>query len=1027
MKKITAFLFALVCCCNAATAAPVVIENFEGYEVNTKWKMWDRWGNPVNSTATVIADPTNSSNHVLKVTVKGWNCFPEFVVPEEYKGVKILDRFKTIRFRFYRPSSDQNDYKQMHVFFGSDVQYDDNGGYPYQGDRNTWQQRSYNIVNVPSGSTATTLHLGIHCDVSEYYIDDVMLYGEYDDYVTYDSQKLDMSGQNSSTTYKSYTTPTYIPKDTKLDFYTARYMDIYAPFAGEGTLNIYSGGERTYLGEHSNKKYQDWSKFTGDVHVYPYKSLNSGNGFYGLVMGTNGKSFSPEDIDAGINEGKACNALANNRVFLHNGSAIAFENGTRGAIYGELNTEAGSRIYGYYKATAGTGAYLIVGGNNTDATMAGRIAPMESNGKPLVTSLVGLIKDGTGTYTLTANDNVISGAMRIRNGRMNICNDAAAAEKGRLSGGTGTPGSNAPVAYVFCKGVLGGTGNIAGIVDLYGTLEPGTAEPGRLLVKDFVSNAKATIIMHPDATLRFKVKSAAEYDQLVVNNAVEYKNTTELFDVTSENKPRIRVSLMDDDEVKVGDTYTVLTVPSSLAIADKWKLLFPTRYTWKAEEVQNANNTYSLVLTVTSLKDDPANAGNKEDGGDIIGEDEKVPEHFGPDGDTKSWRQYAEEKGLRIGVAVATYRTPLDQSTDSRTAIVRKEYNMVVNENELKWESCEPSQGTFNYGGGDGLLYFANNNKMYMRGHTLAWHSQVAQWVSADGKKNDKAWTKSQLMAILKNHILNVVGHFKGRIGEWDVVNECLDDDQSIVRTNPDGYKLRASSIWTTVCGEAFIDSAFVWAHQADPTAKLYLNDYDNETLGKAKTQAFYNLAKRLKKNGIPIDGVGFQCHLNAGSVDAPAIGKNIERFAPLGLECAITELDLGTNSNSEADLQLQARDYYRIVKTAMEQPHCRSVLIWGISDDLSWRSSNPLPWNSSAAKKPAYYGVLAALKDAKVSQAIPGDVDGDGNVTIADANMIVNYFLGIAQKNFNADAADVDGDGRITMSDANAIIISLP
>lgn len=1016
MKRLLIIIICALACSFRVSAAPLVIENFDGTPVGTKWKMWDRWGNPISSTAEVIADPKNSSNHVLKVTVNGWNCFPEFPVPSEYKGAKILERFKTIRFRFYRPTSDQNDYKQMHVFFGSDVQYDDNGGYPYQGDRNIWQNRSYNIVNVPATSTATTLHLGIHCDVSEYYIDDVSLYGEYDDYVTYESQTLDLSGQNTSTTYKTYTTPTYIPKDTKLDFYTARYADIYAPFAGEGTLNIYSGGERTYLGEHSGKKYEDWSRFTGDVHVYPYKKLGSGNGFYGLVMGTNGKTFSPENIDDGINSGKACNALANNRVFLHDGATIAFENGTRGAIFGELNTEAGSRIQGYYKSST-NGSYVIVGGLNTDATMAGTIAPYGSDA-------IGIIKDGTGIYTLTANNNKITGGIRVRNGRVNICNDASAAEKSKLSGGTGTPSGTMPVAYVFGNGVLGGTGNIAGIVDVYGTVEPGTEAPGTLKVKNFVSNTKATLVMHPNASLRFKVKSATEYDQLLVNNAVEYSTATELIGVTSDAKPRIKVVLMDDDVIKVGDKFAVLTTPQKLDIANNWKVSFPKSYTWKAEEEQNTDGTYSLVLSVTSLKDDPDNADDGEnEGEDVIGKEEIVPESFGPDGDTKSLRQYAEEKGLRIGAAIASYRVPLDNSSDARTAIAKKEFNMVVNENELKWESCEPSQNNFTYGGGDGLLYFASNNKQYMRGHTLVWHSQVAEWVSVDGKKNDKGWTKQQLMDILKNHITNVVTHYKGRIGEWDVVNECLDDDQSIVRTNPNGYKLRASSIWTTVCGEAFIDSAFVWAHRADPNAKLYLNDYDNETLGTAKAQAFYNLAKRLKQSGRPIDGVGFQCHLDAGHVDAPAIGKNIERFAPLGLECAVTELDLGIKSTSTEDQQLQARDYYRVVKTAMEQSHCRSVLIWGLTDDLSWRSSNPLPWNGSVQKKPAYYGVRQALKDAKVVNQLLGDVNTDGKVDVEDANMLVNYVLGLNPEGFEKAVADVDGDGKISVSDANAIV----
>lgn len=1023
MKKITSVLVGLLASVASAMATPIVVENFEGYPVGTQWKMWDRWGNPVTSTAEVIADPTNANNKILKVTVKGWNCFPEFPVPEEYAGKKIKDIFTSVRFRMYRPSTDNNDYKQLHVFFGSDVQYDCSGQYPYQGDRNVWQQRSYDIVNVPEGSTATALRLGIHCDISEYYLDDIMLYGQFDDYKTYDSQELNICTKNSSSSYTVYTTPTFIPEGKYLNVYTSRYTDFNAPFAGSGTLNIYGGGERTYLGEHNNKKYPDWHLFNGDVHIYPYKAVEGSAGFYGVVMATNGKTFSPEDIDNCIADGKACDMLRNNRVFLHNGAAMAFENGTRAAQYGELNTEAGSRIYGYYKATAGTGAYLIVGASNTDAIMAGRIAPMESSGKPLATCLVGLIKDGKGTYTITANDNCISGALRVRDGRVDICNDAVAAQKSKLSGGTGTPANNNAVAFVLGKGVLGGTGNIAGIVDVYGTLEPGTATKcGTLTMKDYVAGAKTSLRMHPGGMLRFKIRSADDYDRLVVASDIMLSNQTEDF-TTSEEMPRVKIVLTEDYDVKVGDEFLLLTA-TQRTDADKWKwnVSFPSKLSWKIEERRNADGTYSLLLTVTSLEDDPGNTGGDDDNDKKDEEDEVIPESFGDDGSGKTLRDYADASRLHIGVAVPVSRLDVLNLSDAYAKIIRNEFNMVVTENELKFDWVEPSQNTFNYADGDRLLSVAEANGMLMRGHTLAWHSQVASWVSADGKKNDKGWSKAQLMDILKNHIMNVVGHYKGRIAVWDVVNECLDDDQSIVRSNPDGYKLRQQSIWTTVCGEEFIDSAFVWAHRADPSAILYLNEYGNETMGNAKAQAFYNLAKRLKNSGIPIHGVGLQSHLDAGRVNVDGIAKNIARFEPLGLECTLTELDLGIDTDTEEDRQLQARDYYRLVKAAMLQPNCRSVLVWGISDNMSWRMSNPLLWNGALNKKPAYFGVREALKYVG-ENVLTGDVNKDGQVTISDANMTVNRYLGENVNGFFQAAADVNNDKRITIADANGMI----
>jgi GH35 family endo-1,4-beta-xylanase len=208
-----------------------------------------------------------------------------------------------------------------------------------------------------------------------------------------------------------------------------------------------------------------------------------------------------------------------------------------------------------------------------------------------------------------------------------------------------------------------------------------------------------------------------------------------------------------------------------------------------------------------------------------------------------------------------------------------------------------------------------------------------------------------------------VVKHFKGKVAEWDVVNECLADDQTTVRTNPEGYDLR-ESVWTRAIGEDFIDSAFVYAHRADPTALLYLNDYDVEMQGKAKSTAFYNLVMRLKKSGIPIDGVGLQCHFSVGDVDSVKLEKNIQRFAEAGLKCIITELDMGVPSTSAKDLEEQARNYRVITDIVLNNDNCHSMVIWGLKDNDSWRSgSNPLLYTSGLAKKTAWYAVRSALR----------------------------------------------------------------
>ena len=180
---------------------------------------------------------------------------------------------------------------------------------------------------------------------------------------------------------------------------------------------------------------------------------------------------------------------------------------------------------------------------------------------------------------------------------------------------------------------------------------------------------------------------------------------------------------------------------------------------------------------------------------------------------------------------------------------------MMVCENEMKMDALQPSKGSFSFGGADNLVSLAQQNSMAIRGHCLVWHSQVPGWLSSDGKKNDKNWTREQALEIMKNHITKVMQHYKGKVREWDVVNECLDDDQTTVRSNPNSYDLRQQSVWQRAIGDDYIDSAFVYAHRADPDAILYLNDYGVELQGKAKSLAFYNLAVSLKEKGIPIHG----------------------------------------------------------------------------------------------------------------------------------------------------------------------------
>ena len=326
--------------------------------------------------------------------------------------------------------------------------------------------------------------------------------------------------------------------------------------------------------------------------------------------------------------------------------------------------------------------------------------------------------------------------------------------------------------------------------------------------------------------------------------------------------------------------------------------------------------------------------------------------------DTHTLRYYAEKNGKHIGLALCTYKGYQSDRDEGG-----RQFDMMVAENEMKMDALQPSQGQFSFGAADGLVDFAKNNNMTTRGHCLVWHQQQPQWVSSDGKKNDKNWTRTEALKIMREHIETVMNHYKGKVVEWDVVNECLDDDQSVIRSNPESYTLR-QTVWQRAIGDDYIDSAYVYAHRADPTALLYLNDYDVELQGKAKAMAFYNLAMRLKNNNIPIDGVGLQCHFSIGEVDSVKLESTIRRFADAGLKCIITELDMGIPSATSANLLEQARNYRVITDIVLNNDNCPNMVIWGLKDNDSWRSgSQPLLFDAGLGKKQAFYAVRSALR----------------------------------------------------------------
>lgn len=925
-------------------ATPLMVADFENYPVGTRFTLWNSSNQATNSTATVEIDPTNANNKVLHIVLKDWGTHPEFSL-SDIAGVNVTNRYRTLRCRYYRSATETDAYKQFAIFLGSEELYRDES-YPYQGDAASWQTRNYSLTGASASNTSNMLRLGIHHANSDYYLDDIQLVGEYDDYVTVANGSLyDFCENNSSSSYKEITTPLYIGRGIETNVRTSRYSNWTGGVAGEGRLNIYAGGERSYIGK-SNAK-NEWLGMTGSVHLYPYKEVCSSAGFYGLIFYSG--TFMPDNLATG----NPNRTFVNSSLTMHNGTTIALESGTRGLYIGELQTEAGSRIIGYYKSGKGAKSYYVIGGLNTNSTLAGEIDDAGN--------AVGLIKIGTGAYTLTGNTNTIGAGITVNEGSVLFANDAVAAKDQKLVGPAGST-----LVTAMDKATIGGNGSIGAPVKLYGTLAPGCNSIGTLTLANYKSSAAVALNTTPSSKLRFTIGSASNYDRLVISGNINHSKQKSDFQ-EYDARPRVYIELTDTTELAVGDEFTLITAAGKNLVDEaawNFDIRYPKAYTWEVEERQTAEG-YALVARVTSLTYTMQ--------GEIVDNDEDTDftpitedgdaDSFDEPSDATSLRNYAERLGKRIGVAAASYRYNVSDDNDAATRLVGSQFNLIVAENEMKFDATEPSQGHFDFGGADAIMALASRNNQVVRGHTLAWHSQVAGWVSQDGKKNNNNFTRQQLQQILKNHIETVVGRYKGRIVEWDVVNEVLDDDQSIIRTNPSSYKLRPS-IWATYIGEDFIDSAFVWAHRVDPQMKLYINDYGVEFKGDSKTEAYYNLIKRLKNSGIPIDGCGLQCHITTGQLDTLRLSQNMKRYEELGMNCIITELDIAlANPSAENALAVQAAEYAAITKVFLTHPNCPEMLIWGISDNNSWRQNKPLLYSSSLQPKPAYYGVHAALR----------------------------------------------------------------
>ncbi|KAL4248019.1 Beta-xylanase [Abortiporus biennis] len=277
-------------------------------------------------------------------------------------------------------------------------------------------------------------------------------------------------------------------------------------------------------------------------------------------------------------------------------------------------------------------------------------------------------------------------------------------------------------------------------------------------------------------------------------------------------------------------------------------------------------------------------------------------------------------------------------------------FGQITPGNSMKWDATEPSRGTFTFTNGDVIANLAAKNGQLLRGHNCVWHNQLPSWVSSGN------FDAPTLTSIVQTHCSTVVGHYKGQVYSWDVVNEPFNDDGT--------YR---TDVFYNTLGTAYIATALQAARAADPDAKLYINDYNIEGPG-AKSTAMQTLIKSLKDQGVPIDGVGIQAHLIVGALPGN-IQQNIEAFAALGVEVAITELDIRmTLPVTDALLAQQKKDYQTVISACQNVAACVGITIWDYTDKYSWVPSTfsgqgaACPWDANLLKKPAYDGIVAGF-----------------------------------------------------------------
>jgi len=295
-----------------------------------------------------------------------------------------------------------------------------------------------------------------------------------------------------------------------------------------------------------------------------------------------------------------------------------------------------------------------------------------------------------------------------------------------------------------------------------------------------------------------------------------------------------------------------------------------------------------------------------------------------------------------MGVAVSA----ADLKNPGEVSLILGQFNSLTPENAMKMGPIHPEENRYNWKDADSIVAFAQVHGLKVRGHNLCWHEQTPKWLFRDSVGN--LVTKDVLLKRLKDHITAVVNRYKGKIYAWDVVNEAIDDDST---------KFLRNSLWYQICGDDFITKAFEYAHEADPNAVLFYNDYNTER--PEKRERVYRLLKQLVDAGVPINAVGIQAHWSVYEPEQKELVATIKRLASLGLKVQVTELDIsiypweknrralrpGEKDDYTPDLEKKQTEKYAEVFKIFRQYRevITGVTFWNISDRNTWLDNYPV------------------------------------------------------------------------------------